>query len=354
MNIIKPGGTLGILGGGQLGKMTLQAAHQLGYHTVVLAPPGDNPAMEMATHRIEAAFSDRTALAQFFALADVVTTEWENIPVTLLQAIEKAGKPVRPGSKVLKIAQSRSAEKSFASMYGIPTTPTIFLREGDSVPAIETPCILKTDRLGYDGKGQWRVETKQALAKAFAKAAVDCVLEEVVPIYYEVSVLVARTSDDMSVSNVVVNTHKNGILDTTSWLPNEVPGVVAVVVQQYAEEMARRLNLFGICVFEFFITKEKKVLFNEMAPRPHNSFHGSIEAARTSQFEQHVRAVCGLPLGEVKFHTAFKMTNLIGDDVVWWEKYLTQPNTRLHLYGKQETRAGRKMGHVTELLYPRK
>ncbi|MEY2640770.1 MAG: hypothetical protein RL150_163 [Candidatus Parcubacteria bacterium] len=361
---IIPGATIGILGGGQLGKMSLMAAHQLGYHTVVWAAPGDNPAMEMATHRIEAPYTDRSAFEQFLELADVTTTEWENIPLWLMKELQNRGVIVRPGARVLEVAQSRLEEKRVAMALSIPTTEFLSIpfestfTEEEIAPFL--PGILKTNRLGYDGKGQFPVSTFEEFCEACAKADAPCVLEKCATLKTEISVLVARTADGlMSVSDVVENLHKNGILDVTMWPPEmDVLSDRSDAVdnlsfeeeaQRYALNIANHLGLEGILCLEFFVTEDGRLLFNEMAPRPHNSFHGSIEAASTSQFEQHVRAICGLPLGEVTFHTAFTMQNLIGGSWDDWSEYLNIPNTRLHLYGKQESREGRKMGHVTML-----
>lgn len=360
---ILPGATIAILGAGQLGKMSLVAAHQLGYHSLVWAPEGDIPAMEMATYRCVAPFNDQTTFDDVCRVADVITTEWENIPLDLVRKFEQRGKLVRPGSRVLEVAQRRWLEKQTALEIEIPTTPTVFLPKGASATELNElkldqflPGIVKTDRLGYDGKGQWRVNTAAEVATALDQADADCVLERFVSFTQECSILVARTVDGRTnLSDVVVNTHREGILDTSCWQPRGMitgEGLMRFKhvnqAEKYAIAMAEHLKLEGILVLEFFVTADG-LFFNEMAPRPHNSFHGSIEAAYTSQFEQHVRAICNLSLGRVRFHTGFLMDNLIGGSWNEWGHYLTKPQSRLHLYGKAASRPGRKMGHVTTL-----
>lgn len=366
-NTILPGATICILGDGQLGKMSLMAAHQLGYKTIVWYPSdkdGNNgPAMEMATHRLTAPFYDATfdssaAIDEVIRSADVITTEWENVPLSLIRELERRGAVVRPSSRVLEVAQSRIREKALARDLSIPTTKTVWIAKGTDINndgewLDYLPGILKTDGQGYDGKGQYPVNTVEELVVAHQKAAVDCVLEKRVDLAFELSVLVARNaSGEISVSDVVENVHINGILDRTIW-PVKDRGFTRSKLQEacdHAMKVAEHLGLEGVLCLEFFVDKEGNLLFNEMAPRPHNSFHGSIEAARTSQFEQHIRAACGLPLGYVWFHTPFVMQNLIGGN--WeedWAPTLHDMSGRLHLYGKSESRPGRKMGHVTTL-----
>lgn len=355
---IIPGGTICILGAGQLGKMSLQAAHQLGYHTMVWAPDGDIPAMEMATYRLVSPYNCPNTINRVLETADVITTEWENIPIKLVAELERRNGLVRPGSNVLRIAQSRIAEKRMAWTLGIPTTPTIWLPQNETWPTnwqSHLPGILKINASGYDGKGQWSVSTTDELRTALAKANVDCVLERRVDLLCELSVLVARTADGrIGISDAVQNRHRNGILDTTTFpvIVDDVPLAKRCEEDMHniAKKVSVHLNLKGMLCLEFFVDKSHKIFLNEIAPRPHNSFHGSIEAARTSQFEQHIRAICGLPLGEVRFHTEFTMRNLIGGN--WahdWSTVLNDSSARLHLYGKAESRPGRKMGHVTYL-----
>lgn len=352
-NVIAPGGKICILGAGQLGKMTLMAAHQLGYHTMVWAPEGDIPAMEMSTQRLIHPYDCEDTLDEVLHNADVITTEWENIPLWLIKKLERRGGIVRPGSKVLEVAQSRRNEKMLARQLDIPTTKTAFISSErintDDIWTAYLPGILKKDKEGYDGKGQWRVNTVKELVAAHKEAGCDCVLEKLVNLKTELSILVGRSpSGQINLSDVVENKHKDGILDTTTWPTKH--GSAAHDVWLLAERIAEHLELEGVLVLEFFVDEDDNVLFNEMAPRPHNSFHGSIEAAYTSQFEQHVRAICNHPLGKVVFHTPFTMANLIGG--TWdsyWSGALLEEDSRLHLYGKSESRSGRKMGHVTKL-----
>lgn len=359
---ILPGSTICILGAGQLGKMSLIAAHQLGFKTMVWSPdsvPGVlDPAMAMATHRLRRPFSCQTTIDEVLKNAAVITTEWENIPITLIQELQRRGGIVRPGNLVLEFAQSRRHEKQMAVQLGIPVTRHIWIEQGglrlEHNWAAYLPGILKTNKLGYDGKGQWSVNSVEELVSVFAQADTDCVLEKRVDFAAEVSVLVARNADgEIAVSDLVQNTHQDGILDTTVWpicSSKAITRQISVVVQEAAVHVAKYLVLKGILVLEFFITKTGQCLFNEVAPRPHNSFHGSIEAAHTSQFEQHIRAICNLPLGAVRFHTPFQMKNLIGG--AWesdWVPWMSQSGSRLHLYGKEDSKPGRKMGHVTIL-----
>jgi 5-(carboxyamino)imidazole ribonucleotide synthase len=257
------------------------------------------------------------------------------------------------------VAQSRIREKALARDLNIPTTKTVWVSATANINtdgdwSIYLPGILKTDGQGYDGKGQYSVETVEELMAAHQAARVDCVLEKRVDLAYELSVLVARTADGrISISDVVENVHVDGILDRTNWpVPDRgFTRSIRFTMQKYAQQVADHLGLEGLLCLEFFVDKQGQLFFNEMAPRPHNSFHGSIEAARTSQFEQHIRAICGLPLGNVCFHSPFEMKNLIGGN--WadnWSPALLNPQARLHLYGKKESRPGRKMGHVTRLI----
>ena len=305
---ILPGATICILGDGQLGKMSLQTAHQLGYHTIVWYPSdpvGNNgPAMEMATHRLRAPFDCLTTIDEVVRNADVITTEWENVSLSLIRELERRGAVVRPSSRVLEVAQSRIREKALARDLFIPTTKTVWIGKGTDINndggwLDYLPGILKTDGQGYDGKGQYPVNTVEELVAAHQKAAVDCVLEKRVDLAFELSVLVARNaSGEIQVSDVVENTHINGILDRTVW-PVKDRGFTRSKLQEacdHAMKVAEHLGLEGVLCLEFFVDKEGNLLFNEMAPRPHNSFHGSIEAAEASQFEQHIRAICDLPL----------------------------------------------------------
>lgn len=324
---IIPGQTIGILGAGQLGKMSLMAAERMGYHTAVYAPEGDTPAMEMATHRMTYDWDDPAGITRLLQVCDVITTEWENVPISLIKELEDRGGVVRPGSRVLEVAQNRFAEKTMAKELDIPTTQTIFIPGADGVAGIDFsdyfPGILKTMRNGYDGKGQYPVATTRELIDAVTTVGDGCVLEKRVSLVTEISVMVARTADNqVNVSSVVENKHRDGILDVTHWPPRTgdlmLMRTIQLKAQEFAERVARHLELEGVLCLEFFVDDDHNLLFNEMAPRPHNSFHGSIEAAHTCQFEQHVRAICELPLGKLLFHTPMMMQNLIGGDWDDW------------------------------------
>lgn len=351
-----PNKTVGILGGGQLGKMLLVAARQLGYHVTVWDPDPAAPAVEMATHRIVAPFTDSAAYKKFHELADVVTTEWENIPKSLLEQLENDGSLVCPSSHVLATAQSRHAEKSLARALGLNPVPWEIihglagLQSSDSYQNL-FPGVLKTNWGGYDGKGQAAISDYRELSEAMlGQSKITCVLEQRIDFDYEASAIVARNAHgEMHVSPAVINAHAGGILAHTMWTESPCSVKPLDRIPDMMRALATRLELIGILAVEFMVRGDK-IWFNEMAPRPHNSFHGSIEAAYCSQFEQHIRAICGLPLGRLKFHSEFDMYNLIGDGwIQQWSKYMERPGARVHFYGKAESRPGRKMGHVTIL-----
>lgn len=352
---IPPGATIGILGGGQLGRMIALAAAELGYRCHVYCPEPASPAADVAAAATVAAYDDRAALDAFARTVDVVTLEFENIPVaTIVHLAEQV--PVRPGADALRVTQDRLLEKDFVRAAGGGTADyrSVGSRNelGAALAALGTPAILKTRRLGYDGKGQARITAPADADAAWTKiGGVPCILEAFVPFRLEVSVIVARGPDGSTATYVPVeNRHKTGILDVTV-----APAPIAPETAQDAEMLARRLaeqlGIVGLLAVEMFVTRDGAVLVNELAPRVHNSGHWTIEACVTSQFEQNVRAVCGLPLGSPTRHSNAVMRNLIGDDVTRWADFVRQPDTKLHLYGKRETRAGRKMGHVTRL-YP--
>lgn len=359
---ILPGATLGILGGGQLGRMLAHAAHQLGYRVVVWSPPGDNPAFAAADRSVEAPWEDAEALAAFSALADVCTYEFENVPVAVAQALS-ALKPVHPTPELLGWTQDRLAEHALTDRLGIPSAPGRPVRSladlHAAVAALGMPCRLKTARGGYDGGGQWRVRTPAELdlaARAVAAApGREFRLEAEIPFRQEVSVIVARSSaGEERVFPVFENVHQHGILHH-SRAPAIVPHDVAARAQAHARALADAVGLVGTLTVECFVTEAGEVLVNELAPRVHNSGHLTIEACPTSQFEQHVRAVCGLPLGDVHLRSPAAMVNLLGDAVAepavprGIEPALRTPEVHLHVYGKAAARPGRKLGHVTAL-----
>lgn len=352
---IPPGGTIGILGGGQLGRMTALAAASLGYRVHVFTPEQGSPAAQVSDATTVADYLDETALAAFAQSVDVVTLEFENIPASPVRFLEKLV-PVRPGARALETAQDRLSEKRFFNELGIATAPWREVTSlGDlrrAVVEIGCPAVLKTARLGYDGKGQVKIGPETDLQEAWESLKTDAaVLEGFVTFAREVSALVARGVDGCWAAwDVVQNLHTNHILDITT-APAPLPSWLSAEAVAIARKAAEQLDLVGVLAVEMFLTKEGRLLVNEMAPRPHNSGHWTIDACLTSQFEQVVRAACGLPLGTPKRHSDAVMTNLIGEAAKDWQRFLLEPNAKLHLYGKTEMRAGRKMGHVTRL-YP--
>lgn len=351
---ILPGATIGILGGGQLGRMLALAAARLGYRCHIYAPESELVAADVAAACTRAAYEDRAALAAFAARCDVITYEFENVPSGTVAFLEGL-KPVRPGHAALDVAQDRLSEKRFVESLGGRTAPH---RPVDTpqdlraaLAALGAPAILKTRRLGYDGKGQVRIEgAAEADAACAALGHTDLVLEGLVRFESEFSILVARCPDGReSHYPACLNVHEGGILSRTS-----VPatGLSAAHVDEatgLVVRIADALGYVGVLACEFFATPDGPV-FNEMAPRVHNSGHWTIEGARTSQFEQHLRAICGLPLGPVDLTApAVDMQNLLGDTSGTWASILGEAGAHLHLYGKSEAAPGRKMGHVTRL-----
>ena len=354
---ILPGATLGVLGGGQLGRMFTLAARVLGYRVLVLDPDPDSPAGSVADIHLRAEYDDKDALARMGAECAAVTTEWENVPAATLEALAQHC-PVRPGAAAVAVARDRIKEKTFVRDLGLATAPFFAIkREEDlaaAVAGLRLPALLKTATLGYDGKGQLPVDSLDHARAAFAQLGErPCVLEEKVNLAQELSVVLARGADgETAVYPVGENVHRNGILHTT-----RVPGRIAPAVSELAIGMARRvadaLDYVGVLAVEFFFTTDGELLINEMAPRPHNSGHYTLDACATSQFEQQVRALCGLPLGSTRLLTPVTMLNLLGD--VWgdsqpdWQTVFAHPEAKLHLYGKREARVGRKMGHINVL-----
>ena len=350
---ILPGSTLGMLGGGQLGRMFTIAARTMGYDVVVLDPNTKSPAGELATTHICADYSDQTALAQIAKSCDVITTEFENVPASTLESLAKT-KPVRPGSKAISIAQDRIQEKNFLKDNGFYTAPFVVINSLDdlknNISKTGTPAILKVSRLGYDGKGQFAINSASGIEKAWQTLEDEaCVLEQRVPLDIEVSVVLARgTEGEVTSYPVSENIHQGGILDV-SIVPARIDQALKTSVINMAKDIAIALDYVGIMAVEFFIS-DGKILVNEIAPRPHNSGHYTLDACVTNQFEQQVRAVCGLPLGDTTLLTPIVMINMLGDiwhngDAPQWQKLLDHPNVKLHLYGKPEARPGRKMGH---------
>jgi len=348
MSALPPGSTIGILGGGQLGRMTALSAAQLGYRCIVFAPETESVAGLVSAGHVQGDYDDKAALARFAAQVDVITYEFENIPEGAVSECE-THKPVRPGVRPIHFAQHRLREKEFFRRAGIGTAEyQPISSEAEVARATSLPGILKTCTEGYDGKGQFRVTTRAELMAAWEKTGRrECILESLVDFICEISAIVARSLDGRAVCFPIgLNEHRDGILRTTT-VPCGLPAGTIATAERYGLELARNLELVGLVALEMFVTRDGRVLANEMAPRPHNSGHWTIDACVTSQFEQLVRAICGLPLGSVEILAPSRMINLIGDEANDWQRFLSDPTARLHLYGKSKARPGRKMGHVT-------
>ena len=350
---LPPGSTIGIIGGGQLGRMAALAAARMGYHTHIYCPEADSPASHVATKATVAAYDDAASLTAFAQAVDVITFEFENIPAASVQLLA-AQTPVHPSAKILATAQDRVTEKTFFNDLGIATAPwrevTCLDDLHAAVAALGRPSVLKTARMGYDGKGQVKITADTDLAAAWAGLKTDkAVLEGFITFTGEISVIIARGGDGRSQCfEPVWNVHTNHILDTST-VPAPITDAQTQTALDIAVRAATALDLTGLLAVEMFLSHTGEILVNEMAPRPHNSGHWTIDACITDQFEQFIRAVCGLPLGNPSRHSDAVMTNLIGTDIERWPEILTNPNAKLHLYGKAEAREGRKMGHVTTI-----
>lgn len=358
--MIPPGQTIGVLGGGQLGRMFGQAAQTLGYRVHVFEPIGPCPAGAVANQEINASYEDIPALTAFARECAVVTYEFENIPSAPLAAIAPLV-PLHPRAEVLHTTQNRQREKAWLRQNGFPHVRYAEALDGDIAPAVAQvglPCVVKTADFGYDGKGQMKLATANELEQAIAIfRGRRCVVEAWVEFICEVSVIVARRpSREARAFPVAENIHTHHILDF-SLVPARVSPTVARAAEELAVRIAETLGVVGLLAVELFVTKNGEVLVNELAPRPHNSGHWSIDGCETSQFEQHVRAVCDLPLGGVAVREPTVMVNILGDAWRWrdgrvagdpnWTAILNAPRAKLHLYGKSEPRPGRKMGHFT-------
>jgi 5-(carboxyamino)imidazole ribonucleotide synthase len=347
---LKPGATIGIFGGGQLGRMLAMAAAQLGYRTHIFAPDAESPAADVSAAWTQAGYDDVAALDRFADAVDVITYEFENVPVEVVAHVA-ARKNVFPSADVLKIAQDRLAEKLFVQKLGGRTAPVASVdSEHDldvAVAKIGTASILKTRRMGYDGKGQVRMTGTMQVATAWsAIAGQPAILEGFVHFSREISVLLVRNSlGACRTYPPVENVHLNGILDTSS-VPAACTEKEAADAVALTEKIATALNYVGVLAVEYFLTADG-IVFNEMAPRVHNSGHWTIEGATTSQFENHIRAIAGLPLGDCSARGKIQMQNLIGDDVNDMVALLADPQAHVHHYGKSESKPGRKMGHIT-------
>ncbi len=351
--MLKPGSTIGILGGGQLGRMLAHAAQQLGFDICIFTDEDDSPAARVSAQTFVADYRDAQALAAFAKRVDVVTTEFENVPAETAQALIDAGALVRPSSQALAIAQDRFDEKSFFNAQGIATPRfAAIASQADLDTAIAdmgAPAILKTRRLGYDGRGQIRIKTKADAQGAYAQLGAPGILEAFCPFEREVSIIAARGEDGaVAFYDLCENEHAGGILSRTV-LPADVKDDVAARGRDAVKKVLDAFDYVGVLTIEFFVMPNGALVANEMAPRVHNSGHWTIEGALTSQFEQHIRAVAGWPLGPTTRVAGIEMLNLIGDDADTWPTLAADPEARLHLYGKRDARTGRKMGHVTKL-----
>jgi len=354
-----------MVGGGQLGRMFCFAAQAMGYRVAVLDPDETSPAGTVADRHLRAAYNDEAALTELARLCAAVSTEFENVPAASLDFLAKTTF-VSPAGRCVAVAQDRIAEKRFIASSGVTVAPHVVIESSDALAALGDaeleavlPGILKTARMGYDGKGQIRVRNAEEVREAHASlGGVPCVLEKRLPLKFEVSALIARAASGASVVYPLAqNTHRDGVLSHTIVpAPDATPALVQQA-QQAALQIADKLGYVGVLCVEFFILEDGSLVANEMAPRPHNSGHYTVDACATSQFEQQVRAMTGMPLGDTRQHSPAVMLNILGD--VWfpdgpkraavippWHEVAAMPAARLHLYGKEEARCGRKMGHV--------
>lgn len=355
MKMLAPGSTIGILGGGQLGRMMAMAAAQLGYKCHIYCPESGNPAEQVSDKATHACYEDVEALDQFARAVDVVTYEFENIPVATVEALRQKT-AVFPSSKVLEISQDRLSEKNFLNELGIATAPYAGVTSVDeakqALEEISYPAVLKTRRFGYDGKGQAIVKSKNEVAKAWEKLASDnIIVEGFIEFDMEMSVLAVRGQDgEVKCFDPVENQHKNHILDL-SIAPARISEELKDAAIKQASRIIENIGYVGVLTVEFFVSgSDPQLRINEIAPRVHNSGHWTIEACPASQFEQHIRAICGLPLGDVYFVGEARMTNLIGKDILKMPELLKEAGAHVHHYGKYDIKAGRKMGHVTRLI----
>ncbi|KVE91139.1 5-(carboxyamino)imidazole ribonucleotide synthase [Burkholderia vietnamiensis] len=362
---ILPGAWLGMVGGGQLGRMFCFAAQSMGYRVAVLDPDPASPAGSVADRHLRAAYDDEAALAELAALCEAVSTEFENVPAASLDFLARTTF-VAPAGRCVAVAQDRIAEKRFIEASGVPVAPHVVIESPAALAALDDaaldavlPGILKTARLGYDGKGQVRVSTAREARDAHAAlGGVPCVLEKRLPLKYEVSALIARGVDGRSAAfPLAQNVHHDGILALTVVPAPAADAARVEEAQQAAIRIADKLDYVGVLCVEFFVLEDGSFVANEMAPRPHNSGHYTVDACATSQFEQQVRAMTRMPLGNPRQHSPAAMLNILGD--VWfpngadagavtppWDTVAAMPAAHLHLYGKEEARVGRKMGHV--------
>ena len=354
-----PGATLGVLGGGQLGRMFVHAAQRMGYFTAVLDPDANSPAGRVSHHHVHTDYIDVNGMARLAGLAEAITTEFENVPAPSLEHLAVA-RPVAPGAAAVAIAQDRIREKAHFVRCGVVCAPYAVIETAEQLEAVADellPGILKTAQLGYDGKGQQRVATREQLAAAWeSTGGLPCVLEKLLPLDFECSVIVARGHDgEMVHLPPQRNLHRDGILTVTEVYADNLPAALARRAIDNTRAIAEGLNYVGVLCVEFFVLADGSMVVNEMAPRPHNSGHWSMDACDVSQFELQVRTLAGLPLNTPRQHSPCVMLNLLGD--LWfvdgdtaaeppWADVLALDGTHLHLYGKTQARRGRKMGHL--------
>ena len=355
--LIPPGAVLGVLGSGQLGRMFTIAARRMGYRVHTFSPDEDTPTGQVADVEVTAAYDDLEALRTFAGQVDVVTFEFENVPIEAIDAVEALA-PVRPAGIALHTAQQRAREKAFLADHGFPTVP--FARAAtldelrDGVALIGTPCVVKTAAFGYDGKGQHRVNAPADVERVWSAVGLqEVVVEKLIRLQAEISVIAARGLDgEIAVYPVFENRHSHHILDVTT-CPAAIPAAVATQAEEITRAILEELRYVGILCVEFFVSTDGELMVNELAPRPHNSGHLTFDASVTSQFEQQVRAICGLPLGSTELLRPAAMANLLGD--LWaegepnWAAACRFSDVKLHLYGKSKARKGRKMGHLTAM-----
>jgi 5-(carboxyamino)imidazole ribonucleotide synthase len=348
--VFLPGSTVGVMGGGQLGRMFALAARRMGYRIHTFSPDEDTPTGQLADREIAARYDDEAAVVDFARGVDVITFEFENIPASTVEWCARF-RPIRPAGRVLHLAQNRQREKEFLAGAGLPIAPFAVVKSpselASAIARIGLPAVLKSADFGYDGKGQRKLAPGDPLPEL---PATTCVLEAFVPFAKELSVLVARGIDGaMKTHPVCENSHRNHILDITT-VPAGIPEAVAEEAARLGKEVAEKIDLVGLLAVEMFLLPDATLLINEIAPRPHNSGHFSFDACVTSQFEQQLRAVCGLPLGSTELLRPVAMANLLGD--LWesgepdWKAAAAFGDVKIHLYGKAEPRRGRKMGHL--------
>lgn len=343
--------TIGILGGGQLGRMSAIAAKKLGIKTVIYSPGDNEPAAQIADNHINAPYEDADKLKEFASLVNVVSYEFENIPVNTIQTL-KQWVEVYPDASLLDVSQHRGSEKDFLQKSGLPTAVCTVVSSADAIAkAINdmpgSDFILKTTRFGYDGKGQTRFSAgDDSIAKWKELNTDEIIIEQVIDFDYEISVVVARDHNGKVVLyDPALNKHEGGILKT-SIVPAPIPDNIKDKAHSLTKTLAEAINLRGVLAIEFFVTKSGEVLANEIAPRTHNSGHWTIDACKVSQFENHIRTVCGMEAADPDRHSSAVMINLIGDDVLDLQKYEAMDNAIIHLYGKDDVKPGRKMAHI--------